>query len=109
MQTKKVLGEYYVRICDIDPDFHKNYKEKVTKVVKNGHEHIQFKINVYFSEYNLAVEVDEKGHTDRDLIFEKERQEALEKKFDCKFIRTNPNKENYDVFYEIGRIETFIY
>ena len=25
----------------------------------------------------------------------------------CKFIRTNLNKENY-VFYEIGRIQTFI-
>ena len=37
-------------------------------------------INVYFSEFNLAVEVDEKGHTDRDLIFEKKRQKELEKK-----------------------------
>ena len=27
----------------------------------------------------LAVEIDEKGHTDRDFIFEKKRQKALEK------------------------------
>ena len=39
-----------------------------------------FRINVYFTEYLTAVEVDEKGHTDRDLIFEKKRQEVLEKK-----------------------------
>ena len=26
-----------------------------------------FRIDVYFIEYLLAVEVDEKGHTDRDL------------------------------------------
>ena len=38
-----------------------------------------FRIDVYFTEYNLAVEIDEKGHTDRDVIFEKKIQEALEK------------------------------
>ena len=33
----------------------------------------------FFNKYLLAVEIDEKGHTDRDLIFEEKRQEALEK------------------------------
>ena len=37
-------------------------------------------IDVYFIEYPLAVEIDEKKHADRDLIFEEKRQEALEKK-----------------------------
>ena len=27
----------------------------------------------------LAVEIDEKGHTDRDIIFEEKRQKPLEK------------------------------
>ena len=45
-----------------------------------------------------------KGHP----IFEKKRQEALEKIFDFKFIRTNPSKENYDVFFETGRTQTSI-
>ena len=35
--------------------------------------HISVSIN------SLAVEIDEKGHTDRDLNFEQKRQEALEK------------------------------
>ena len=58
----------------------------------------------------LAVEIDEKGHTDRDLIFEEKRQKALEKKLGCKFIRINTsNAENgYDLDYEVGNIETFI-
>ena len=38
-----------------------------------------FRIDIYFTEYSLAVEIDEKGHTDRDLIFEEKRQKALEK------------------------------
>ena len=41
----------------------------------------------------LAIEIDEKSHTDRDLEFEKKRQEALEKKLNCTFIRINTSKE----------------
>ena len=46
---------------------------------KNECEYILFRIDIYFTEYFLAVEIDEKGHTDRDLIFEEKRQKALEK------------------------------
>ena len=100
--NEKVLEEFYVRIYEIDPYFHKNYKEKIIKFVKNGHEYMPFRINVYFSEYDFSVEVNEKKkNTDRDLIFEDKKHQ---KKLDCKFIRTNPNKKNYDEFYEIGRI-----
>ena len=48
-----------------------------------------FRIDFYFSECSLAVEIDEKGHTDRDLIFEEKRQKGLEKKPGCKFLRMN--------------------
>ena len=43
------------------------------KTDKNECEYILFRIDVYFTEYFLAVEIDEKGHTDRDLIFEEKR------------------------------------
>ena len=48
-----------------------------------------------------------KNHASRDLNFEEKRQEALEKKLNCEFIRINTSKR-YDEDYEIGRIETFI-
>ena len=80
---------------------------KNIQVNRNGHEHILFRIDVYFPEYLLVVKIAEKGHTDRDLIFEEKRQEALEKKIYCKFIRINTSKR-YDEDYEIGRIQTFI-
>ena len=67
-----------------------------------------FRIDIYFTEYFLAVEVDEKGHTDRDLIFEEKRQRALEKKFNCTFIRINTSKENYNADYEASRMQTYI-
>ena len=66
------------------------------------------RINIYFTKYCLAIEIDEKGHTDRDLIFEEKRQKTLEKKLNCTFIRINTSKENFDVDYEASRIQTFI-
>ena len=65
-------------------------------------------MDVYLTEYLLAVEIDEKGYTDRYLIFEEKRQKVLEKKLDCKFIRINTSKEGYDADYEASRIQTFI-
>ena len=77
---------------------------------KNGCKYILFRIDIHFSECFLAVKIDEKGHTDRDLIFEEKRQKALEKKLGCKFIRINISnaKNGYDVDYEVGNIEAFI-
>ena len=42
------------------------------------------------------------------LSLNKKRQEALEKKLNCTFIRINTSKENFDVDYEASRIQTFI-
>ena len=78
------------------------------QVDNNDREYILFRIDVYFTKYSLAVEIDEKGHTDRDLIFEEKRQKALEKKLNCTFIRINTSKENYDADYEASRIKTLI-
>ena len=81
---------------------------KKIQVDNNGQKYILFRIDIYFTKYCLAVEIDEKGHTDRDLIFEEKRQKALEKKLNCTFIRINTSRENFDVDYEASRIQTFI-
>ena len=44
--------------------------EKKIQVDENRCEYILFKTDVYLTKYVLAVEIDEKGHTDRHLIFE---------------------------------------
>ena len=83
---------------------------KKIQVDSNGCRYILFGIDIYFSEYSLAVETDEKGHTDRNFIFEEKRQKALEKNLGCKFIRINTSnaKNGYDIDYKGGNIETFI-
>ena len=57
-----------------------NAMKKKIQVGNNGYKHILFKIDIYFSECSLVVEIDEKGHTDRYFIFEEKRQKVLEKK-----------------------------
>ena len=71
---------------EIDPYFHEHYRKKI-QADENGSKYILFRIHIYFTKHFLAIEIDEKGHTDRDLIFEEKRQKALEKKLNCKFIR----------------------
>ena len=85
-----------------------NIMKKKIQVDNNGKKYILFRIDIYFTKYCLAAEIDEKGHTDRDLIFERKRQEALEKKLNCTFIRINTSKEIFNVNYEANRIQTFI-
>ena len=76
--NEKILEEYSVKIYEIDPYFYEHYRKKI-QTDENGSEYILFRIDIYFTEYFLAVEIDEKGHTDRDLIFEEKRQKGLEK------------------------------
>ena len=70
--------------------------KKRMQVDKNGQQYILLRIDIYFTKYCLAIEIDEKGHTDRDLIFEEKRQKALEIKLNCTFIRIITRRENFD-------------
>ena len=53
--------------------------EKNIQADKNGCKYILLRIDIYISECFLEVEIDEKGQTDRDIIFEEKRQKALKK------------------------------
>ena len=64
LKNHNFLEEYSVKIYEIDSYFYKHY-EKKKQVDNNGRKYILFRIDIYFSEYSLAVEIDEKGHTDR--------------------------------------------
>ena len=72
MANKKILEEHSVKIYEIDPYIYENYEERI-RVDENGWNYILFRIDVHFIKDNLAVEIDGKGHDDRDLIFEKKR------------------------------------
>ena len=56
-----------------------------------------YRIDFYFHEYKLAIEVDELGHAGRNINNEIERQKALEKEFNCVFIRINPDEKDFNI------------
>ena len=76
--NEKILEERSFKIYEIDPYFYEHYRKKI-QTDENGGEYILFRIDICFTEYSSAVEIDEKGHTDRDGTFEEKKQKALEK------------------------------
>ena len=61
-----------------------------------------------FYVHRLAVEVDEFGHCDRNTEYEKRRERMLNKDLNCKFIRINPGRENFNINKDINRIHRYI-
>ena len=64
-------------------------------------------ILLFSSEHTLVVEIDEKGHVDRDPDYEKKRQKELEKLGHHLFI-INPDKPGFDDYEQFGRVSAYI-
>ena len=67
-----------------------------------------YRIDLYFHDYRLAIEVDEKGHKDRNINHEIQRQKALEKELRHEFIRINPDEEDFKIFKAVNEIHSHI-
>ena len=78
-------------------------KEKICKYTVIG-----YRIDLYFHKYKLAIEVDELGHNDRNIDYEIQRQQALERKLNCVFIRINSDAIDFTIFREINKIHRHI-
>ena len=55
----------------------------------------------------LTVEIDEKGHVERDPDYETKRRKDL-KKVGCYFIRINPDKASFVDYEEFGKVSAYI-
>ena len=78
------------------------------KLQQKALENESLKTDMYFSEHELVVEIDEKGYIDRSQNKENERQIKIEKHFHCEFHRINPDAENFDIFVKISKIQNYI-
>ena len=52
---------------------------------------------MYLFGHQLAIEVDEKGYNGRDEHKEIEKQKAIAKKLDCRFLRIYPDEKDFDM------------
>ena len=55
----------------------------------------------------LVVEIDEKGHRNRNPDYKMKRQKQLEK-LGYYLIRINPDKPGFDYYEEFGRVSAYI-
>lgn len=68
-----------------------------------------YKIDLYFPDYKLAIECDEIYHQ-KNIVSTKDthRQEYIENKLNCKFIRFAPSNKDFNIFQIINQIYTHI-
>lgn len=59
---------------------------------------------MYFPDYNLCIECDENGHSDRDPKYERTRQRRITKELKCQWIRYNPDSVDFNIFTVINQI-----
>ena len=64
-----------------------------------------YRIDLYVPKYKLVIEVDELGHCTRITEDEIERQEKIEQRLGCKFIRIDPSRENFNIIDDFCRIK----
>ena len=65
-------------------------------------------IDLYFEDYKIAIECDENAHNDRNKNYENIRQEFIEERLNCKFIRYNPDVKDFDISNVIEQIRNEI-
>lgn len=56
----------------------------------------------------LAIEIDEFGHSDRNFDDVNKRQKAIENELDCKFIRIDTDKHNFNISKAVKEIHKHI-
>ena len=69
---------------------------------------LNYRIDLYFHKYKLAIEVDLLGHNDRNIDYRIQRQKALEKELDCVSFRINPDTIDFNIFKQINKIHRHI-
>ena len=87
---------------------------KIKRIFTNEIMSEQYKVNKYFIDltllvHKLGIEIDENWRTDRPKPEEEKRSKIIKEETGFEIIRIDPDKENFDIFDEIGKIQTFIF
>ena len=72
--------------------------------MQTQHNVLAYRIDLYFHDYKVAIEIDENGNSDRNIDYEIKRKKAIEQKPGSTFIRIDPNKEDFDILRDINEV-----
>ena len=60
---------------------------------------------MHFHDYKLVIEIDENGHSNRNIDYKIKRQKTTEQELRCKFITIDPDKEDFvDILKTVNEI-----
>ena len=62
---------------------------------------LHYKTDLHFHGYKLAIEIDGNRYSDRNIDHEIKIQKEIEQGFGCKFVRIDPDKEDFE-FLELS-------
>ena len=65
-------------------------------------------IDLYFEDYNLAIDCDENDHKDRDITYERTREQYLLEQ-NITILRYNPNDKNFDLSDVLRKITKVLF
>lgn len=65
-------------------------------------------IDLYFEDFNLAIECDENDHKDRDITYERTREQYLLEQ-NITILRYNPNDKNFDLSDVLRKITKVLF
>ena len=67
-----------------------------------------YKIDLYFPDYNLWIEFDENGHGGYNADLDKQRTQMINDILKCKWIRFNPDAKDFNIYMVTNQIFTVI-
>ncbi len=67
-----------------------------------------YRIDLYFPDYNLCIECDENGHNNYNGDADRQRTQIISDTLKCKWIRYNPDAKDFNIFMVINQIFTVI-
>ena len=76
--------------------------------MQNQYSVLDYRVDLYFHDYKLAIEVDEYDHCDRNIDYEIKRKKAIKKEPGCAFIRINPDEQNHNIFKAFNEIHSHV-
>ena len=74
------------------------------KNMHTQHNVLGYKIDLYFHDYKLAIEVAQYDHNDRNIDYKIQRQNPIEKDLVCEFIWIDPDEKAFIILKFINKI-----
>ena len=69
---------------------------------------LSYRIDLCFHDYKLAIEIDENGHSNRNIDYEVNMLKIIVQEVGLEFIRIDPDKEDFDIFKTSNEIFRYI-